>query len=179
MYLSVRGYLWLVTVVHIIMYTNQCAIMLSVLVCVEDYRNDLNSFLLLTVQHKWIHYSTIPPGLSTPTELPQNSRSYFVSSKLLSYHHVHSVVCVCSVGSLFHQSAHNHCLFSKYFIHRLLILCVGCSVTRLFLAEYLYSRKIIFHQNKTISLDRMLELSCDSKICKFVACVCFLGGCVK
>jgi len=36
-------------------------------------------------------------GLSTPTEHPQNSRSYFVSSKiLLSYHYVHLMVLMYS-----------------------------------------------------------------------------------
>ena len=36
-------------------------------------------------------------GLSTPTEHPQNFRSYFVSSKLLlSYHYVHLMVLVYS-----------------------------------------------------------------------------------
>jgi len=61
-------------------------------------------------------------GLSTPTEHPQNSRSYFVSSKFLSsYHYVHSISRVCSSMRIFHLSTPNHCLFSKYFICRLLI----------------------------------------------------------
>ena len=38
-----------------------------------------------------------PEGLSTPTEHPQNFRSYFVSSKLLlSYHYVHLMVLMYS-----------------------------------------------------------------------------------
>jgi len=40
---------------------------------------------------------TVAQGLSIPTEHPQNSWSYFISSKLLlSYHYVHSIVRICS-----------------------------------------------------------------------------------
>ena len=42
---------------------------------------------------------SLKTGLSTPTEHPQNSRSYFVSSKLLlSYHYVHLMVLMYSMG---------------------------------------------------------------------------------
>jgi len=42
-------------------------------------------------------YSVNKTVLSTPTEHPQNSRSYFVPDKLhLSYHYIHSMVHACS-----------------------------------------------------------------------------------
>lgn len=64
----------------------------------------------------------IPGLISTPTEHPQHSWSYVVSTKfLLSYHYVNLMVRVCSSMGILSVNP----LFSKYFIHRLLILCAG------------------------------------------------------
>ena len=50
-------------------------------------------------------------GLSTPTEHPQNYRSYFMSNKLLLSLSTRWFACV--LLWVFHLSTPNHCLFSK------------------------------------------------------------------